>query len=54
MAENQGSPPRPADEDRLDVNQAFADVEFWRSGKDSFRVRAGIPSFHRPFGHELT
>ena len=38
---NRSGGPRPADEDRLDVNQAFADVEFWRSGKDSFRVRAG-------------
>ncbi|MBL8213819.1 MAG: alginate export family protein [Bryobacterales bacterium] len=33
--------PRPADEDRLDVHQAFVDGTLWKAGKESLTMRAG-------------
>jgi len=38
---NRTGGPRPADEDQLDVHQAFVDVGLWRSGKDGFTLRVG-------------
>lgn len=38
---NRTGGPRPADEDRLDVHQAFIDGALWRSGKDSLTLRVG-------------
>jgi hypothetical protein len=38
---NRTGGPRPADEDRLDVHQAFVDAGLWHSGKDSVTLRVG-------------
>ncbi|HEV8414717.1 MAG TPA: alginate export family protein [Bryobacteraceae bacterium] len=38
---NRTGGPRPPDEDRLDVHQAFIDTGLWRSGKDSLTLRLG-------------
>jgi hypothetical protein len=38
---NRTGGPRPADEDQLDVHQAFIDLGLWRSGKDALTLRVG-------------
>lgn len=38
---NRTGGPRPADEDLLDVYQAFIDVGLWRSGEDVLTLRVG-------------
>jgi len=38
---NRKGGPRPADEDQLDVHQAFIDAALWRSGQDELTLRVG-------------
>lgn len=38
---NRTGGPRPPDEDRLDVHQAFIDVDLWQSGKNRVLLRTG-------------
>lgn len=41
IATGRNGGPRPFDEDKLDVNQAFADIEIYKSEKSSVTIRAG-------------
>ncbi|MGH9630016.1 MAG: alginate export family protein [Bryobacteraceae bacterium] len=38
---NRKGGPRPADEDHLDVHQAFVDAGLWQSGSGSLTLRLG-------------